>query len=69
MGLPALKPKKEKAKKQAKKQVIPLTDLIVPPNNGEDRRARGKGDRPYNKKQKIKVNLAIEDTDSFPALK
>jgi len=63
--------KKKKRKKQAKKQVIPLSDLINPPNNGEERRGRGKGDnRPYNKKQqKIKVNLAIEDTDSFPALK
>jgi len=64
-----IKAKKEKAKKQPKKQTIALSDLHV--NSGEDRRGPRKfnnNNSNYNKKPK-KVNLPIEDTDSFPALK
>jgi hypothetical protein len=65
-----IKPKKEKAKKQPKKQTIALSDLGVQnsPSGYEDRRGPKKYNNNYKKQQK-KVNLPIEDTDSFPALK
>lgn len=64
-----IKPKKEKAKKQQKKQTIALSDLGVNVAPADDKR----GPRKYNnnnyKQKPKKVNLPIEDTDSFPALK
>jgi len=62
---------KEKKKKQNKKTVVPLADVLNV-NNVDDR----KGKKPYNSKynnnnnrKPKKVNISIEDTDSFPALK
>jgi len=66
-----IKPKKEKAKKQSKKQTIALSDLVNVNAGGQsdDRRGPRKfNNNNYNKKPK-KVSIAIEDIDSFPALK
>lgn len=63
-----IKPKKEKAKKQQKKQTIALSDLGVNVAPADDKRGPRKNNNNYNKKPR-KVNLPIEDTDSFPALK
>jgi len=64
-----IKPKKEKSKKQNnnKKQTI---ELEINVNSSDDRRGPRKfnNNNNYSKKPK-KVNLPIEDTDSFPALK
>jgi len=64
-----IKAKKDKAKKQPKKQTVPLSDILNVKDSGDDRRARKPyNNNNYNKKPK-KVNIPIEDTDSFPALK
>jgi len=66
-----IKPKKEKAKKQNnKKQTISISQIEITPSSGDDRRGPRKynNNNNYNKKAK-KVNIPIEDTDSFPALK
>jgi len=65
-----IKAKKEK-KKQPKKQTLTLSDL----NPADDRRYRKPYNNNYNNnnynnnKKPKKVNISIEDTDSFPALK
>jgi len=65
-----IKPKQAKAKKQQKKQTIALSDLGVNVAPADDKRGPRKynNNNNYNKRPK-KVNLPIEDTDSFPALK
>lgn len=62
------KPKKEKAKKKKQQQTIPQPELLNVNSGSEERRPRKNFNNNNYKKQK-KVNLPIEDTDSFPALK
>jgi len=62
-----IKPKKEKKKQQQKKQTIALSDLGVTPV--ADNRGPRKNFNNNNNKKARKVNLPIEDTDIFPALK
>jgi len=65
----SVKPKKEKAKKQNKKQTIAFSDFEVNHTSPSDRpRKYNNNNNNYHKKPK-KVNIAIEDTDSYPALK
>jgi len=65
-----IKPKKEKAKKQNKKQTISISQVEITPSSGDDRRGPRKFNNNNNfKKSNKKVNIPIEDTDSFPALK